>query len=154
MSYVTTEEFAAMSSMPASHVEDLNCQAPLYLDNLLAEISSRIDAKLRKRYAVPFKAPVPAIVKGWVVRIATPRAYIRIGVNPSDEQFQLLQSDAEEAWKEVGEAADATDGLFDLPLRADTSQSGISTAATLAYSEASPYTAFDVQRRRVRVERF
>lgn len=135
--------------MPAADVHQLNELAPAFLDALLREVSSRLDAKLRKRYAVPFKAPVPEIIKGWLVRAATPRAYIRLGIDPSDSQFVALREDEIEVWKEVAEAANAQDGLFDLPLRADTSASGISAMATFGYSEASPYEAFDVQRRRV-----
>lgn len=146
--YLTPAEFIDRSPMPAADVHQLNDLAPAFLEALLREVSSRIDARLRKRYAVPFKSPVPEIVKGWVLRIATPRAYIRLGVNPSDVQFESLRVDGEEAWKEIAEAANSQDGLFDLPLRAGSSASGISTMATFGYSEATPYGFLDTQRRR------
>jgi hypothetical protein len=47
------------------------------------------------------------------------------------------------AW--LKEAADAKDGLIDLPLRADTTASGISRGGPLAYTETSPYAWTDVQ---------
>lgn len=146
--YLTPQEFVDRSPMPADDVRQLNDLAPAFLEALLREVSSRIDARLRKRYAVPFKSPVPEIVKGWVLRIATPRAYIRLGVNPSDMQFESLRVDADEAWKEIAEAADAQNGLYDLPLLAGSSSSGISTPATFGYSEATPYGFLDSQRRR------
>jgi len=146
--YVTIEEFTERTLMPAADVEQLNALSPRFLELTLREMSSRIDAQLAKRYATPFKNTVPDIVKGWVVRTTTPRAYLRLGINPSDAQFIAAREDEERAWKEIAEAADAQNGLYDLPLRADTSASGIVKTATLAYSEATPYGFLDSQRRR------
>jgi len=53
---------------------------------------------------------------------------------------------------ELKEAADSKDGLFDLPLRADTTATGVSKGGPRGYSEASPYTNLDRQRARRRNE--
>jgi hypothetical protein len=107
--------------------------------------SAQIDARLSKRYATPFGAPVSTIVEGWVTRIVTARAYQKRGANPSDEQQRNIFSDATDAWSEVKEAADAAAGLFDLPLRSDTTQSGIARGGPMGYSERSPYRWWTVQ---------
>src|SRR5689334_17807540 len=39
--------------------------------------TSRINSRLSKRYAVPFKDPVPEIVNGWLTVIVTPKLYER-----------------------------------------------------------------------------
>jgi hypothetical protein len=143
--YLTTAEFKTYTVMPAVDVDALEAAAPNWLANQLLSASVHLDARLRKRYAVPFAAPVPEIVKMWVTRVVTLRAYLRRGVDASDLQFAEIKADADTAVAEVKEAADAAAGLFDLPLRADSTASAITAPSPLAYSESSPYTWTDVQ---------
>jgi hypothetical protein len=144
-SYVTNEEFAILSTMAREDINQLAEQEGGWLRAQLTSASRRIDGRLSKRYAVPFASPYPELVKYWVVRIVTPIAYLRRGVAPRDEQYVNIREDGEQAWKEVGEAADAKDGLFELPLRSDTTEGGISKGAPLASSDASPYSWTDRQ---------
>lgn len=137
--YLTVAEFKLRTVMAQSNVDALELNEPGFLDAQLAGWTDQINARLRKRYAVPFASPVPPVVLEWLVRLVTPRAFLKLGVNPSDEQMTAIFKDAEMALAELKEAADAEMGLFDLPLRADRSASGI-TGGTLAYSEQSPYT--------------
>lgn len=141
----TLVEFKALSVMPASDLDQLEAEASGWILNQTLVASAWVDSRLRKRYAVPFSAPVPDIVRSWVVRMVTLRAYLRRGVNASDDHFAEVKADAEAAGLEVKEAADAESGLFDLPLRQDTATSGVTKPAPLGYSESSPYTWTDVQ---------
>lgn len=140
--YLTASEFETLSVMPAEFIAELPAG---WLDANLEVWSDWINGRLRKRYAAPFAAPVPGIVKLWLARIVTFEAYKRRGWDPTDEQAQQISEDNATARDEIKEAANAVDGLFDLPLRQDTTASGISKGGPLSYSEASPYVAFDRQ---------
>lgn len=144
-SYVSPETFADLSTMPREDIELLFSADASWLSKQLISASRRIDGRLAKRYAVPFETPVPEIVVYWVVRIVTPIAYLRRGVSPRDEQYVAIREDGEQAWTEVGEAADSKDGLFELPLRADTTMNGVSKGTPLGSSDASPYAWLDTQ---------
>lgn len=150
MAYLTLAEFARRSIMPAADIDDLEAQAPGWIDTLLLSLSSLIDARLRKRYAVPFSEPVPEVVLSWLTRIATMRCYLRRGVDPRDPQFDAIKSDHDSAMLEIKEAADSKDGLWDLPPLQTTTTSGITSGAPLFYSESSPWDWTDRQAERVR----
>lgn len=142
--------FKARSIMPSADVDALETQEPGFLDAQLSMVTDRINSQLRKRYAVPFESPVPEIFLGWLTAIVTPLAYRKRGWNPSDEQSQAIEQDRKDALAEVQLAADSEIGLFDLPLRETTGESGISRGGPLGYSEASPYDWTDVQAEAIR----
>lgn len=132
--------------MPSEVVDELQAIAPGWLEAKLATRSRWIDARLGKRYAVPFDAASPPeCVRDWLARIVTLSAFLRRGVDPTDGQFVEIKADAEKAEAEILEAATAETGLFDLPLRGDTTASGVSRGGTRAYTEASPYVGHDRQ---------
>lgn len=146
-SYLTVEEFEGLTVAPAGYVGDLEAVQPGWVLAKLTSMSRLIDARLRKRYAVPFSAPYPETVQHWLAKIATPDCYLKRGVDPTDAQFAAILEQAKEAWAEITEAANSENGLFDLPLIADAaSQGGISKGAPLAYTETSPYIWRDIQR--------
>ena len=151
--YLTVERFRALTTMPSVKIDRLEALAPGWLASKLTARSRWIDARLAKRYAVPFVAPVPEAVEDWLARIVTLQAHLRHGVDQLDEQFQEIKTDATSAETEVKEAAEATDGLFDLPLRADTTGSAITKGAPYIYSEKSPTVWTRMQRDRGREER-
>lgn len=140
-SYLTVAEFRTRTTMPGEDVDQLEVMQPGYLLSQLTTGTAHINAKLRKRYAAPFASPVPEAVLDWLTRKTTPRAYAKRGFNPSsDPSFvQLVIEDAKIAETEIDAAADAVDGLYDLPLRQDTTASGIAKGSPLGYSEQSPY---------------
>lgn len=144
--YLDIAGFKVLSTMPVERIDELEAIAPGFLAAKLAAKSRWIDARLTKRYAVPFAEPCPDTVKDWLARIVTPVAHVRLGVPATDEQFVVVQKDAEDAEAEVLEAAEAERGLFELPLREDTTASGVSKGGPLGYSEQSPYVWTDVQR--------
>jgi hypothetical protein len=109
--------------------------------------SSKVLARLRKRYSIPLVAPYPEVILGWLADIVTPMVYRRKGIDPSDEQIASADALAATAKDELKEAADSEAGLFDLPLRQDRTDTGLdpSVGGPLSYTEASPYTWTDVQ---------
>lgn len=145
MAYLTEDEFKERTIMPGEDLDVIKSLAPTWLARALEDFSSEIDARLRKRYKVPFTAPAPAIVKRWLHVLVTPQAYRKRGVNPSDTQITSVDADAANALAEIKEAADCVAGLFDLPLLDTADGSAIVKAGPLGYSEASPYTWMDVQ---------
>lgn len=145
MAYQDKDAFANRTTMPVEFIDEIETASAGWTDTQLGLVEAKINARLRKRYAVPFAAPVPDVVLDWQTAIVTHRSYLRRGIDPTDAQMVDIKAAADEAWAEVKEAADAANGLFDLPLRQDTTADGVSKTSTLAYSEASPYVGFDVQ---------
>jgi hypothetical protein len=82
----------------------------------------------------------------------TIRAWMKRGFDPNDLATEEYKADAAAAMEEIKEAANADTGLFELPLRADTTASGISKGGPLGYTEASPYVWTDEQARAGRDE--
>ncbi len=147
---MTVAEFTLRTVMPAEDVAYLESAYAGFLAARLAANTSRIYARLRKRYAVPFAAPVPEAALDWLTKITTVEAYQKRGWNTSDEQSKDIAVAAATAFEEIKEAADAEEGLFDLPLRENTTTEGISKGGPQAYAEASPYDWVDAQREAIR----
>lgn len=145
MAYQDKDAFANRTTMPVEFIDEIETASTGWVDTQLGLIEAKINARLRKRYAVPFASPVPDVVLDWQTAIVTHRCYLRRGVDPTDAQMVDVKAEADAAWAEVKEAADAQNGLFDLPLRQDTTDDGITKGAPLVYSESSPYVGFDVQ---------
>ena len=137
--------FKARTQMPSADVDRLEVDFPGYIVRRCTVRYSWICARLAKRYAVPFATPVPEVILGWLVSLVEPDAYRKRGWNPGDEQTADIEQGAKDAREEIALAADSENGLFDLPLREDTSESGISKGGPLGYSETSPYDWIDVE---------
>lgn len=143
--YLDLDGFKALTVLPSEYADAIEDLSPGWIDAQLAQWSAHIDTRLRKRYAVPFEAPYPYAVTSWLTSIVTVRCYLRRGVDPNDLQFAEIKADCDRAMAELKEAADSVTGLFDLPLRQDTTTNGISKGGTIGYSESSPYAWMDGQ---------
>lgn len=144
--YLDVAGFGLRSIMPSEMIQRLESKSPGWLLQRLNSKSAWINAKLWKRYAVPFASPAPEIVLDWLAALVTPECYAKIGFNPSSEQDKSsIIEPADTARDEIDEAADAQNGKFELPLRSDSNAPGISRGGPMVYSEASPYVAFDRQ---------
>lgn len=128
------------SIMPSDDIDALNAAEPEWILARALSLEGDLNARLRKRYAVPFTSPVPEVVLNWLGALLDPEMYLKRGINPSDQQQARIEKRAETAELKIKEAADAVQGLYDLPLRADTTSTGIEQPTTLAYSEQSPFT--------------
>lgn len=146
MAYLTLAAFKLLSVIPPEYLDEIETDQAGWTDAQLQRWSDWIDSRLAKRYAAPFGSPYPGAVTGWLNDLVTYEAYLKRGIDPTDKQTSEIIGRKKDAMIEIKEAADAKDGLFDLPLRSNTSESGISKGAPLGYSEASPYHGFDLQR--------
>lgn len=144
--------FRTRTFMPDEDVDELWAERTGYLEALSAGAKADVEARLKKRYVVPFDDvgvvggpnPLPEIVVRWMTRIMTPEAYRARGYDPQDSTLDSAEKDRERAYEEIKEAADAKDGLYDLPLRTDSASAGI-IGVPLGYSEPSPYDWTDKQ---------
>lgn len=158
MPYLDRDAFAARTDLPPEYLDAIEDRTPGWLDVQLEQWSRWIDARLTKRYEVPFASPAPEIVKLWLSTIVTFRALVKRGVDPSDLDVDLLRQDYERVVGtadrpgEIKEAADAEKGLFELPLRQDVTTSGVSKGGPSTYAEATPYGWRDEQARLGREE--
>lgn len=128
----------AYTVMPGPDVDVIEQRDPGWILARAAAIQSRIDARLRKRYAAPFTSP-PGVVLGWLGALLTVDMYTHRGVAPSDAQMVTIQAQADQALAEIKEAADAVQGLFDLPLSSTTTATGIEEPATLFSTDADVF---------------
>lgn len=146
MAYLTLAEFKTRALLPPEYVDDVESAHAGFTTAQLESCSKLdIDARLAKRYATPFTAPYPEAIQAWLARIVTHRVFLRRGVDPTDQQAVDVKTDHDDAKKEILEAANSNEGLYDLPLRADTTASGISRGGPRGYSEQSPYVWMDGQ---------
>ena len=144
--YLTLAEFKGLTIMPSADVDEVETAQAGWIASQLDLWSRYIDARLRKRYEAPFSAPYPLTVTMWLTHLVTTEVYLKRGVDPNDAQWEIVTQRAEQAKAELEEAADSEKGKFDLPLRSDTTNTGITQGTPAVYSEASPYVAFDGQR--------
>lgn len=151
--YITVDDFRLRALLPTMVLDAIETAEPGWLQAQIDVVSAEIDARLAKRYVTPIPAvigqPYPAILGKWVVDLVSLNAWLKRGVSSTDEAFQEYKAKAERAYTEMREAADADQGLFELPYRV-TGPSSISTitrGTPRVYSEQSPYVAFDRQAR-------
>ena len=150
--YLDVTGFKLRTIMPSGDVDALETLEPGWTQQKIDDWGDELDARLGKRYAVPFgdagtpRTNVPPTVLRWLTALVTRDTYLKRGFNPSSQQDQLgIFGMAEKAETELKEAADSQAGLFELPLKASDTSDGITRGGPLAYSEASPYTAMTLQ---------
>jgi hypothetical protein len=141
--YLTIAELKLRTVMPPEFLDALEGLQPGWIDAQLEQMSRWIDSRLMKRYAVPFIVPYPEVVLGWLARLVAYEAWQRRGWDPQDPQAVQIQRSAEQARDDVKEAADAVQGLYDLPTIEG--KSTITKPRTFGYTEQSPYVWLDAQ---------
>ncbi len=141
MSSPDVTAFRLRSDMPSDDIDLLEAREQGYLDATIVGARADVYARLRKRYDVTFPQGEPEVVWRWLAKIVTPDAYRKRGMNPSDASIALLEADRTRAYEQIKEAADAEQGLYDLPLLADKAGSAITRGAPRGYAEQSPYSA-------------
>lgn len=150
--YLSLDEFKQLALIPAAFIDEVEEMAPGFVGKQIELESSRVDARLSKRYATPFNTPAPIAVRAWVTTLVQPAVELKRGVGPESSNYDEYKRLAGVALDELKEAANAETGLFDLPLRGDASESGIARGAPRSYSEQSPYVFTDEQGRTGREE--
>lgn len=160
--YLTLATFKTRTLMASGEVDYVEVDSPGFVDARIAIRTSYIHGRLRKRYgnngaqaSLPFSAPVPEIVLGWLTAMVTLDVLRKRGINPQDPQATMYAADVDTALAELKEAADSKDGLFDLPsTNTDGSDSAVTTGGPLGYSETSPYVWMTVERNNGRAQDF
>ena len=153
MAYLTLAEFKLRTAAPGQAVDDIEAVQSGWCSAQIVMVGAWVDARLAKRYAVPFASPVPEIVLQWVADIVTDRLLQRRGRDPMDADMASVKEAAERARAEIAEAANSENGLFELPLRQDLANSrAVVYGGTRVYSEASPYVGYTLQGVRAREE--
>lgn len=158
--YLDLAAFKARTLMASGEVDYVAQDSPGFVESRIAIRTSYIHGRLRKRYGnngaqstLPFSAPVPEIVLGWLTSMVTLDVLRKRGINPQDPQAAMYAADAETALAELKEASDSKDGLFDLPSsNVDGSDSAVTTGGPLGYSETSPYVWTIVERNNGRAQ--
>lgn len=153
MAYLDLNTFKLLTLAPSTYVDEMETEQAGWMGAQLDYWSAWIDSRLSKRYNVPFSSPPPLAVKMWLARIVTLQLYLKRGVDATDNQYVDIREADKIARDEIKEAADAVGGLFDLPLRSDTTATGITKPAPQFYSEGSPYTWTDLQKIQAEDER-
>lgn len=152
MLYLDLNRFKELTIMPGTDVDALEALEAGWILRQVERVGSAINARLVKRYAVPFGADgtprtdVPGIIEDWIVAIVTLRAYAKRGFNPSDAMADVaIVQPAAEAEAAIKEAANSETGLFELPLLDSDVVGGVTKTGPLAYTETSPFVWTDVQ---------
>lgn len=145
--YLTLDDFKVASVMRTEFIDEVVASQPGFIEKQLDFYTDHINSRLRKRYDVPFVAPIPSIIVSWLASLVTWPAYLKRGGDPTDKQWTEFRDAHTLARTEIKEAAESVDGLFDLPLRADLNQSALTAPKTRVYSETSPYAWTDAQQR-------
>ena len=145
-------DFRTRSIMPDEDVDALWLNRSGFLEAALSGALADIYARLRKRYRTPFN-PVPEVVVAWQVKLVTPEAYRARGYNPADPTLEGAEQDRVRVYEQIKEAADAKDGLYDLPLLSSADASGLAKGEPWSSSEASPYSWTDRQAEAIDVRR-
>jgi hypothetical protein len=150
--YLVVAGFKSRSIVPSSDVDDIETLESGWTDQSLASWSDEINARLQKRYAVPFgtagtpRTDVPPTILRWLVALTTRDVYFKRGSNPASAQdAEAIRGMAERAEAELSEAANSETGLFELPLKASAAGSAITRGGPLALTETSPYVWTDRQ---------
>lgn len=118
MAYLTRDEYCQRSRLPINVLDRaaVTDSSVDWIAEQLAIESSYIDSRLRKKYAVPFIAPFPRVVIGWLVALVDRLVALRVGYNPTNTDGEEYKALAEAAIAELEEAAKSADGLYDLPI--------------------------------------
>ncbi len=137
--------------MASGDVDYVETDSPGFIAARILIRTSFINTRLRKRYgnSLPFVAPIPEAVLGWLVSLVTLDVLRKRGINPNDPAAELYREDFALALAEIKEAADSKDGLFDIPTGDPDPEDGTSAVTTggpLGYAEASPYVWADLAR--------
>lgn len=115
-SYLTFDEYGARSMIRASLIGQAGSpKVTVWLN----ERSSKIRARLVKRYAVDFTdpGPTPDVVLSWLRDLVDHDVQEYVGGTPEGREDEWIAKRAEKADAEIKEAADSEKGLFELPLR-------------------------------------
>lgn len=112
----------------------------------LESASAQINTRLTKRYAVDFTSPgpVPDQIIFWLIRLVNIDVWECAGGLPEGREDGWADAARKQVYEELKEAADAENGLYELPLRnTDTlGSSAVNKGASFVHEDATVHHAF------------
>lgn len=150
MAYLTYAALKVRSSYSPAEWDELLARRPDTPAAWLEDTQGAIDDPLRLRYAVPFEAPVPRTVLRWQVALMDAALYRsrREPGAPLGEDADLLAIEAR-VIADIAAAADQDRPAHsELPLRSDTTSSGVSKGGPDMRAFVTMYEYFDDQAER------
>lgn len=115
--YFDVDYLRMMGSVPGAVLDEFEEANPGRLAKMIVAISRLIDSYLFKRYATPFAEPVPEVVKFHATQILSHQLRVIIGFDPGSRQDEQIVDARNAAFAWLESAANARDGLVELPLR-------------------------------------
>lgn len=148
--YLTLAEFRAMARLPAEYIDAVELAASGYTGLQLQLETAYIDSILAKRYLTPFLTNglpnAPLVVRRWLVDLVTLQVWLKRGLDATQQDAEIYLESARLAKEELQAAANAQDGLYELPLRADNQNLGTAKPRVHSYHETSPFLRARLQR--------
>lgn len=152
--YVDIEYVGLIAPIPAKHLYAFEENHPGSFAAIALSVSRMFDARLSKRYAVPFdQADPPEALRFHVANVVAYNVWLKIGFDPGSEQDAYIKEARDESLAWLKEAADSEAGTVELPRKeADPvpAQSAITRSGPKSISDPSPFTWVSRQRDRVR----
>lgn len=151
--YVTIEYVGQIAPIPAKHLYAFEENHPGSFEAIATAVSRMFDARLSKRYAVPFdQNDPPEALRFHVANVVAYQVFLKIGFDPGSEQDAYIKEARDESLAWLKEAADSEGGTVELPRRETipTAQSAIARSLPKAVSDATPFAWVGRQRDRVR----
>ena len=115
----------------------------------LESASAQINTRLAKRYAVDFASPgpVPDQIIFWLIRLVNIDVWECAGGLPEGREDGWADAARKQVYEEIKEAADAENGLYELPLRNTDplGASAINKGGPMVVSFNTIYGHFDAQ---------
>ena len=112
----------------------------------LESASAQINTRLAKRYAVDFASPgpVPDQIIFWLIRLVNIDVWECAGGLPEGREDGWADAARKQVYEEIKEAADAENGLYELPLKnTDTlGSSAVNKGAPFVHEDATVHHAF------------
>lgn len=115
--YFDIDYLGMMGSVPSAVLAEFEAANSGRIDAMATAISRLMDSYLFKRYATPFKDPVPEVVKFHGTQIMSHQLRVIIGFDPGSAQDEQIVKARDAAFAWLEHAANARDGLVELPLR-------------------------------------
>ena len=106
----------------------------------LESASAQINTRLAKRYAVDFASPgpVPDQIIFWLIRLVNIDVWECAGGLPEGREDGWADAARKQVYEELKEAADAENGMYELPLRST------DTLGNSAINKGGPFVHEDV----------